>query len=339
MYFIFINDNDLHLDYYLFSIPLCNSGISSRFDVAQFNGGNTMILRIIFITATVIPVAVSPVVNADESLFGYVKGAETLPQGAWQFAQTVTYRTDKGTGNYDAWNTKSEIEYGVTNRFTAAGYLKMQAIDTSGLVIDGYLPGDKDYGLKPSGVEGSMKYNFLSPAKDDFGLSGYAAFSYDWLDAHSGQGKNKYSLETELLAQKYFMEGQLIWVGNAGVESTYAKRDEIAGLPPGFDWPEDAEMEIELKFGSGLSYRFAPNWFIGAEVLYETEFETEVGQERWSWFAGPTLHYGGSRIWASLTWLPQLRGGGEMYPGQPDTDLHLIEKTEQEIRFRFGIAF
>jgi hypothetical protein len=98
-------------------------------------------------------------------------------------------------------------------------------------------------------------------------------------------------------------------------------------------------MEIELKLGTGLTYRFAPKWYIGAEALYETEFETEVGQERWSWHAGPSLHYADRAWWATLTWMPQLRGGGETYPGQTDTDLHLIEKTKQELRVKVGYNF
>lgn len=109
---------------------------------------------------------------ADESLFGYIKGAETLPKGTWEVDQTFTHREDKGTGDYSAWDSKIEAEYGVTDKFTTSGYLKMQSIDMSGIVVDGYLPGDKDYGLRPSGVEASFKYNFLSPAKDDFGLAG-----------------------------------------------------------------------------------------------------------------------------------------------------------------------
>ena len=282
--------------------------------------------------------------QADESLLGYIKGAETLPKGSVELDQTFTYRDDKGAGSYHAWDSKTEIEYGVTDRFTAAGYLKAQSIDMHGLVVDGYLPGNEDYNMKPSGVEASFKYNFLSPAKDDFGLAGYLSLGYDWLDKHSGQDKDKYSIEAELLAQKYFMEGQLIWVGNVGMGAAHAKRDalsasRLASLPAGFDWPTTPEMEIELKAGTGASYRFAPNWYVGAETLYETEFETEVGQERWSLFAGPTLHYGGKDWWATLTWFQQLRGGGEKFDGQDDTGLHLIEKTKQEVRLKFGIEF
>lgn len=300
--------------------------------------------NIISSTLALAVLAASHAVHADESLLGYVKGAETLPKGSWELDQTFTYRDDKGAGDYSAWDSKTEIEYGVTDRFTAAGYLKMQSIDMSGIVVDGYLPGDEDYGLRPSGVEASFKYMFLSPAKDDFGLAGYLSLGYDWLDKHSGQDKDKYTIELELLAQKYFMEGQLVWVANVGTGAAYAKRDglsvsRLASLPEDYDWPTDAEMEIEMKAGTGLSYRFAPNWFIGAETLYETEFETEVGQERWSWFAGPSLHYGGKDWWATVTWFKQIKGGGEKFEEQDDNDLHLIEKTKQEVRVKVGFEF
>lgn len=277
--------------------------------------------------------------NADENLFGYVKGAETLPEGSWELYQFVTNRSDKGAGHYDAYNGKTEIEYGVSDRYSVSAAIKTQSIDTSGLIIDGYLPKDEDYGVRFSGIEAGMKYNFLSPAKDDFGLAGYFSVSYDQLDPHSGQDKDTISAEYELLMQKYFMEGQLIWVGNLGMEATYAVRDQIDGLPEEFEWPTDPEMEIELKAGTGISYRFAPNWYIGMEGLFETEFETEVGQERWSFFAGPSLHYGSQKWWATLTWFPQIQGGGEQYEGQQDTDLHLIEKTEQEVRLKVGFNF
>jgi hypothetical protein len=287
---------------------------------------------------------VSMTASADENLFGYVKGAETLPKGTWEFDQTFTYRDDKDVGTYHAWDSKTEIEYGVTDRLTAAGYLKMQSIDTKNIVINAYIPGAEDYGMKPSGVEAELKYNFLSPAKDDFGLAGILSFSYNWLDKHSGLDKDSYSIEGTLAGQKYFLEGQVVWAGNFGMEATYADRSplsaaRIATLPADFEWPTDPEMEIELTASTAITYRFAPNWFIGGEIEYQTEFETVVGQERWSVFAGPTLHYGGEKFWVTATWFPQLRGGGPEYAGQTDHDLQLIEKTKQEFRIKFGIDF
>ncbi len=64
-----------------------------------------------------------------------------------------------------------------------------------------------------------------------------------------------------------------------------------------------------------------------------------MGLERWSVFAGPSLHYGSEKWWGTLTYFRQLRGGGEQYAGQTETDLHLIEKTRNEIRLKVGYNF
>jgi len=98
---------------------------------------------------------------ADENLFGYVKGSEVLPAGTYEFYQIVTQREDKGVGHYNAINTTTELEYGVSDRFTVAGELKGQSIDTSGLLIDGYMPGDESYGLKFAGAEIAGKYGIM----------------------------------------------------------------------------------------------------------------------------------------------------------------------------------
>ena len=281
----------------------------------------------------------SGLARADENQFGYVRGAEVLPKGAMEAYQWFTQRSDKGQGSYRAIDGKTELEYGLTDRFQVSAELNTLALHTDGLTIDGYLPGAKKTGLKPQSVEVAVKYNFLSPAKDDFGLSNYTSFEIGRLDVHSGQNKREYEFETMLLAQKYFMEGQLTWVGNLGLRAAYEKRSAIANLPADFDWPTTPEMEINVKVGTGLSYRFAPGWYAGLEAMHETEFETEVGTERWSLFAGPSLHYGGEKWWGTLTYFKQVRGGGEKYNGQTDTSLHLIEKTKQEVRLKVGYNF
>lgn len=277
--------------------------------------------------------------HADENLFGYVRGAEVIPSGGWELYNTTTLRNDKDAGSYRAWDNVVEAEYGVSDRFNVSFGIKSLSVDTAGLSIDGYLPGNEDIGPRLSGVEVAGKYNILRPAADDFGLSLRFGLDYAWIDKHSGEDKDTVSAEVDLIGQKYFLDGELIWVGNLELEGTYADRGEIDDLPPGFEWPTDPEIELELLAGTGVSYRFAPNWFVSAEVWYETEFETEVGQERWSVFAGPSLHYGSSKWWATLTYLPQIRGGGEQYAGQEDSSLHLIEKTKQETRLKIGFNF
>lgn len=274
--------------------------------------------------------------NADENLLGYVRGAEPLPENSWEIYQVTTQRNDKGQGKYTAIDSETEFEYGVTDKFSVTGSFSMQSIDTSGLYIDGYLPKDEKYGITPSGIGTALKYNFLSPAKDDVGLASYLKIEYSWLDPHSGQKKDTTSLKLLGIAQKYYLEGEVIWSTNFGIETTYAHRKEVDNLPEGFEWPEDPEMEIEAIVGTGVSYRFKPKWFIGAESMFETEYETEIGQERWTVFAGPSLHYGSEKWWSTLTYFEQIQGGREKIPNQTDDKLHLVEKTKNEIRLKVG---
>lgn len=276
---------------------------------------------------------------AGENLFGFVKGAETLPENAMELYQIATVRSGKGQGSYQAIDYATEVEYGVSDKFTIDGSLKMMSLDTEGLIINAYLPKDNKFSLKPSGVEAEATYMFVSPALHPLGYSMQVGFDYSWIDPHSGQDKDSYSVELSSIVQKYMLEGQLIWGAHASLESTYASRAAIDDLPEDFEWPTDPEMEIEYSLGTGLSYRFAPKWFVSVEAFYQTEWETEVGQERWSLFAGPSLHYGSEKWWGTITWLPQLKGGGERYEGQKNTDLHLIEKTEQELRLKMAFNF
>lgn len=282
--------------------------------------------------------SVPTVAHADENLFGYVTGAETLPKGAGEIYVFNTLRSDKGQGTYRAIDTEIEGEYGVTDRITLSAAVSFLSIKTSGLIIDGYLPKAIDKGPRFSGLEVKSKFNVLSPALDNFGLAVITSAEVKRLDPHSGQKKTEYEGHVVLAAQKYFMQGQMVWAANLGLKAGYERRKAIADLPEGFDWPTTPEMEIELSLGTGLTYRVLPNWFVGAETQYTSEYETEVGQERWSIFAGPTLHYGGEKFWATLTWFPQIKGGGERYEGQTGR-LHLIEKTKNEFRLKLGMNF
>lgn len=290
------------------------------------------------LTSAVLGLCLPAVAHADENLLGYNAGAETLPKGSAEIYVINTLRSGKGRGEYSAVDTEIEGEYGVTDRISLSAAAHLLTIDTKGLTIDGYLPKPIDKGPRFAGLEIKGKFNVLSPALDNFGLAIITSAEWKRLDPHSGQKKTEYEGKVVLAAQKYFMQGQLIWVGNFGMKAGVADRAAIDGQPEDFDWPTDPEAEIELTAGTGLSYRVAPNWFIGAEMQYATEFETEVGQERWSLFAGPSIHYGGKKIWATLTWFPQLKGGGEKYEGQTGS-LHLIEKTKNEFRLKLGYNF
>ena len=315
------------------------------------------------------------------SQFAFVNEAETLPAGATQIQHELKVRHDKGKGNYVAFNNRTTIEYGVTSRFSIRGGVRLQSIDSSGLLVDGYLPGDESYELRFAGFDARGKYKFLNTAEHFIGLSGHLEVDYLMKDPHSGLDKEYWALETGLNAQKYFLEGQLVWAGNLGLKAARARRGHLSrsrkmslcearGAPEGhescgaffsardeewnaltraeaaewadpfddvFEWPTFAEMEIEYKIATGLSYRFANNWYVSAELLYEEEYETEVDRERHSVFVGPGLHYEGQRWGMSVGYMRQIEGGDELV--EPGDDLHLVEKTKNEFMLKVSYNF
>lgn len=317
--------------------------------------------------------------------FSATTSAETRPEGSGKLQQSFTRRHGKEHGEYTAWNMSTSVEYGLAHNFTLGGAIRTQSIDTSGLLVPGYLPGDESYTLKFAGFDISGKHKFLNTAEDDIGVAAYWHGHYDALDKHSGLGKTVYALETGVAVQKYFMEGQLTWLANASVKAVHATRNEIAVLddegnqayadvtykgqparlwfPDGesgrciededkatgeflgdspadrdcFEWPNFAEMEIELKFATGFSFRFMNNWYLSVEALWEQEHETEVNRERFSLFVGPGLHFEGQQWSASVGWLKQVNGGGEKIDDADE--LHFIEKTDNELRLKVAYNF
>jgi len=54
---------------------------------------------------------------ADEHLFGWVLGAETLPSKHAEAYEFLTLRTGKAEGTYLGWDSETEMEYGFTDQF------------------------------------------------------------------------------------------------------------------------------------------------------------------------------------------------------------------------------
>ena len=147
--------------------------------------------------------------RADENLWGYVYGTDTLPAGANEIYLWTTSRNQKGKGNYRAWDTQLEFEHGFTDRFQASLYLNGRSHQISG----GALAEDPERklhrGLEWDGVNVELKYNVLSVYQDLFGLSLYIEPEYQRIDKISGERVNGFGLESKLILQKNFFDDQL----------------------------------------------------------------------------------------------------------------------------------
>lgn len=270
---------------------------------------------------------------ADENLFGYVTGVDTLPKGAGEVYLWATDRRDKGQGDYAAQDYRIELERGLTDRLTGSLYLNWRHHDIKGAadVDESGTPEYPDvdrFGFQ--GAQASLKYNLLDVYTNPVGIALYVEPGYSEIFKITGQEQQELSLETKFIVQKNFLEDQLVWAINLTPEFEVRK----------FDGEETWETELAFELTSGLSYRLAPKWFGGLEARYHSEYpdwpDSDL-REHYAIFAGPTVHYGAERWWWTLTYLPQLTG--RPVDDARDEDLHLHEHEKREVRMKLGYNF
>jgi hypothetical protein len=264
---------------------------------------------------------------ADEQYFGYTYSAEVLGKGQTEAELWVTDRRGKADGHFDAQDYRLELEHGVTDRFSIAGYANFAGHHIRN--DEGRI--DRDFAFR--GLSAEFKYQLLSPYKDGFGLTLYA--EPGWSRIHGGGEKGtEYELELKALLQKNFLDDRLIWAANFTFEPEWEKAKELnpaTGLTE-TEW----EKELKIEVSTGLSYRVAPNWFAGIEGRYASvypDWTHGLHRETYAVFAGPSIHYAGKNWWVTATYLPQLFGA----PGPGSRTFDEYEK--RELRLKIGYNF
>lgn len=263
-------------------------------------------------------------VHAGDKPFTHVYLAETLPKGAKEIEQWVTQRNARSQGKYSLTQTRTEFEYGVTDKWTIALYANAYAVNAKNnnsiasrnnytVVGDGdevsgggpvtagaYVP-HADFFPLPSahyqkqGFDSfsiESIYQFLSPYKDAIGVAGYVELS---------SGKQEQELELKLLLQKNLLDDDLIIAGNMAFEF---ERDKWSGL--------GVEKESKLKLSAGASYRLAPSWRAGWEIRNERSWEggyqfKSSQRDSSAWYTGPTIHYANKNYFVTLSYQQQLK--------------------------------
>jgi hypothetical protein len=275
--------------------------------------------------------------RADENIFGYTTGAEVLPKGKWEAYGWFTGRFDKGAGHYIGLDFEQEIGVGLTDRLQLAFYVNERYHNFSGNAIEEKHGGGKgEEGKEHSrfafqGNRMSLKCMLLSPFKDPFGLAFYIEPGYSLISKITGERVLAWELEAKVIAQKNFLDDQIITSLNLTAEFNWGRGRPSHG--------EDFDGEMTWEATGGVAYRVVPNWFVGIEARYHTEFSNMNinSHEHWAIFVGPSIHYGGERWWATLTWLPQVTGS----PNDPErsNNLHFGAHERHEVRLKVGYNF
>jgi hypothetical protein len=214
---------------------------------------------------------------------------EVLPQGAVEVEQWVTWRHKKPQEKYDRVQGRTEVEYGVTNRFLAALYANYEHTK---IVPDGPgAPNGPDDTTKFTGFNAEFIYQVLNPFTDPFGFALY-------FEPSIGDGQR--ALEFKLLFQKNFLDDRLIFATNFILE---------------YEWEHDADEDTwehasAFEIFVALAYRVAPGWFAGVELLNENEYAEHIFSgahaEVSKFYFGPTIHYASQNWWATLGVYKQL---------------------------------
>lgn len=272
---------------------------------------------------------VSPVIQAEENLWVYTQGTDTRPKGSFEVKFNNISRLDKDSGDYSFHDMRPQIEYGVTDKLTVAGSIILFHHDYDGIEVgndpvhetqeaNGGSVSEFNYG----GFQLFTKYNILSPYKDWMGLSigiGYEKRNRYRLD---GAKINQDSYTPQLFLQKNFLDDTLVVAFRGIMEFERRKSGGDTVL----------EEEIAFDVSMGISYRFAPKWFVGFEFRSQSDYlcvqengVQESGKHCSSWdfsnpklgsqfqhgeYIGPSIHYGEERWYVTTGVLYQIVGGG-----------------------------
>jgi hypothetical protein len=248
--------------------------------------------------------------RSDERLFTYVQEAEVLPKGGLEFEQWLTHRRSKADGVFSRWDFREELEYGLTDQLSVAGYLNFKSTHSEGVT------GRTDESsFEFEGISTELKYQLLNPNTKPIGVLLYGEATYNG---------DEFELEEKLVLQKNFGE-KWVTAFNVTLEEEWAFT------------PTDTEEELALELTAGIAYKLGSHWSIGVEGRNRRVFAPGLDFSQRlanAWFVGPNVHYARDKWWATLTVLPQVHGSPNTRNG-----LELDEHEKIEVRLIAGVNF
>jgi hypothetical protein len=250
-------------------------------------------------------------VRADERRFTYVYEPETLPAGALEFENWVTLRSGRssavGQENYNQWDLRQELEYGVTDRYTLGFY-----VNESSTSYKDPLTGESESEFEFEGISLENRYNVLNPAEHAIGLTLYVEGTYSGPEAEVE--------EKIIIGQRH---GDWKWAFN---------------LEHATEWEDDlSEIEGELGASLGVARDLGKRFSLGLELRNKTLLPEYEEVESTALYLGPVFSFRESKWWAALTVLPQIKGWN-FHGGNDGNDrLELNDNEKLNIRLLIGV--
>lgn len=248
---------------------------------------------------------------ADERRFTYVYEPETLPAGAWELENWVTLGVGRnatvGQENYNRWDLRQELEYGVTDWYSAALYLNERSESFRDPAT-----GANNSEFEWKGLSLENRFNVLNPASHAIGLTLYLEGRYS--------GEEAAVEEKIIIGQRH---GNWKWAFNIEHET---------------EWEENlSKTEGELGASLGLARDLGRHWALGLEFRNENILPEYQSWENSALFVGPVISYRQEKWWSALTVMPQLYGWNNS--SSPDGDKHLELNDHEKVNVRLLLGF
>jgi hypothetical protein len=251
-------------------------------------------------------------VLADNRLFTYSYEPETEPKGDWELEQSITSRLTRdhavGQENYQKWEFRTEVEHGVTDRYTLGVYVN----DDYEHFRDPSTGKDSDVN-RFSGISLENRYNILDPVENPVGLTLYLEPTWD--------GQNAELEQKIILGQRFHEDWK--WTVN---------------LTHATEWSGNINnYEGELELSGGLARNLSERWTLGLEARDHNELPMYQQWENTAIYLGPTLSYHRMKWWAALSVMPQIYGWNQS--GNPDQNTHLELEGHERLNIRLLVGY
>jgi hypothetical protein len=250
--------------------------------------------------------------SATERFFTYTYEPETLPEGTTEYEQWITLRAGRnatvGQKNFNRWQLREELEYGVSDRYSVSLYLNQE----STTYHDPSTGNDVSSGFEFKGVSLENRYMLLNPAEHAIGLTLYLEPTFAGDEAELEQ--------KIIIGQRH---GEWKWAFNL----THATEWE--------DNFHETEGEVEASFG--ITRRLNNRWSLGLEVRDHNEIPEYKEWENTAVYVGPVVTFQQEKWWATLTVMPQVYGAN--FSGNPDNNPHLELEGHERWNMRLIVGF
>lgn len=248
---------------------------------------------------------------ATERLFTYSYEPETMPKSGMEYEQWVTLRSGRnravGQENFNLWELREELEYGLTDNYTMSLYLNESSESFRDPVTS------ENYSdFRFDGISLENKYLVLNPAEHAVGLSLYLEPRFAGDEAEVEQ--------KIILGQRH---GDWKWALNF----THAT-----------EWEDNLrETEGEAEISVAIARQLSPRWSVGIEARDHNELPNYEKWENTALYVGPVVAYRREKWWAALTVMPQVFGAN--FDGNPDGNSHLDLQGHERWNARLILGF